>query len=588
MNDDQTKDARYFVADVRSIKKLVDTLAIDRFVKAGCRIDTVEVIDDSIRIGVAWEGVGDVTLSLHRNGTGPSFASTDRISLRFDSGAISHPYELLARRILKSLGDLTIEDIAQPIVGNSPVATQVDEPSPINSWGPEEGWREFLCDHAMERKLFETFAFDGPSSFIVHGDIECKFITPRARVNLPRFFNYPFKLSGDSEGADPMTDMQDLDVISGGETRLVEAIEAELADHRDRGPLIINATCVPVIIGDDVDNVMARYRDRFGHGLYALSPRTPDPIDIFMKYLDLARNAWVAGGRKFKPGTVALIGFRDDPARAELIELLRQAGIEVTGCVLPLAGETLMDRALDAELFVFRPSTFHDELYTRLFGDIERARISPPAPWGPSGTVAWLSEIGRALSRQDQISAVIARLDSADGELWLKNQSSASKSTLAFVIDPHPPRRAGENLALTRRLTDPLSITGLPILPVVLDMGFRVKVAVYARQPAVFRDFRDRLSQETSGHGKVEIVPFDDEVSLHDALGDDRIVAVFSEYFYDDRVTRLGKAVFSAQEFEMGWQGGLRSAKRLLRLAQIPFYRKWSRHLRSPSSTWWW
>jgi hypothetical protein len=53
--------------------------------------------------------------------------------------------------------------------------------------------------------------------------------------------------------------------------------------------------------------------------------------------------------------------------------------------------------------------------------------------------------------------------------------------------------------------------------------------------------------------------------------------AVYSEYFYDSRLTRSGKAEFSLLDLEMGVEGCLRSLQRLGNICHWPFYERYGR-----------
>ena len=59
------------------------------------------------------------------------------------------------------------------------------------------------------------------------------------------------------------TDMSELDVIHGGEKRLFRAIR-EIVDRQRPAAVFVYVTCVPALIGDDVDTVCDAAAERFG------------------------------------------------------------------------------------------------------------------------------------------------------------------------------------------------------------------------------------------------------------------------------------------------------------------------------------
>jgi hypothetical protein len=55
--------------------------------------------------------------------------------------------------------------------------------------------------------------------------------------------------------------------------------------------------------------------------------------------------------------------------------------------------------------------------------------------------------------------------------------------------------------------------------------------------------------------------------------------AVYSDIFFDWRISAAGKARFSSKDFEMGLEGALRSLRRLLAVCRLPFYQRYGSHL---------
>jgi hypothetical protein len=76
---------------------------------------------------------------------------------------------------------------------------------------------------------------------------------------------------------------------------------------------------------------------------------------------------------------------------------------------------------------------------------------------------------------------------------------------------------------------------------------------------------------------KTTIASFTNEKELDHELAEVR--AVFSEFFYDNRLTSRGLAQFSAGDFRMGFSGAIWSVERLQRLTNMPFYNRYSSYL---------
>ncbi len=559
---------RFQPGDARAIARLSALCGLDALAGVGLVVDVAERVGDSVRLHVTWDRVGEGWIRLRRAPVENHPAEHGRIRVVLEGDRVERPFAYLLRRIAAALGDTFLDVVLAPF---GPVAGSGGAPqqaTPINSWGGDDGWRQFLCDHAMERKQFETFRFDGPNATVTHGDIECRFITPRARFVLPRFFNYPEPLGGDSDASDAFTDLGDLDVIEGGQTKLDEMVRSEVARMGDRGPVFVNSTCVPVIIGDDVDMVLAECRGACAQGLFHVSARTVEPVEVMIRFLDHARERAEAQGRVgARPDAVALVGFPEPSGPGNLAELLESVGIPVAGSILPDTSEDRMSRVVEAGLLVCNPGKYRNPLIDRVFRDVALPRIAPEPPWGIGATAAWLRTVAQALGRVDAVGPVVADLQS---RLDARTSRQASgRRPLGFVIAP------GQE----ERLLSADSATGLPVLRTVRDLGFPVQVAIWAGDRPAARDSQDRLT-EAMGDPGVAPASFATPDELERALGG--VAAVYSEFFYDDRLTRRGWAQFSAGDFRMGFSGAVWSLERLQRLVELPFYARYGSHFGAP------
>jgi hypothetical protein len=570
------QQGRYIVASADGIAALVARLDLSRFIEAGMVIVKAEVILERIRLTLSWEDVGDEVVVLRRADDLPSFMNAHRVAFSIEGAQVTRPYMVLLKRMALAVADTDIDDLIYTVAGGVPVNTADANDSPINSWLDEHAWCQFMCDHAMERKFYEAFSFEDLASFIVHGDLECKFITPRFRATLPRFFNYAWKIFGESEGGDPITDLKDQDVIHGGEKALADSIELMLSGRRRGGPVIINSTCVPVVIDDDVEKVIEQFAHRCPDGIYHLSPRSEDPMHVMMHYLDDARErALVAGD--FQSDSVSLVGFRSGRTHLEIADLIQACSIPLIGTILPKASAKLLERVMKADVLVFRPSVFHVELYDRIFGTCGRRMLFPNPPWGIKGTSEWLMTVAAAVGREAEAQAVVAdRVAWCQAELESLRLEAANHE-MTFVADPSGPAR----------LLDPKSSTGLAVLPAVAELGYKLRVLSLAEDPAAFRDFKDRIAAWAAENGfTVTVDGFTDDASLADAIAAGHGGAVFSEFFYDYRVSRAGRPQFSARDFEMGYEGAVRTARHLNRLVKMPFYSRYGKDLVG-SINWW-
>lgn len=576
-------------------------LAIERFLSSGLILRRAEILEDEVRLYFSWANIGDAVISITPPDERPCYVRSRAANVMISGAQVTRPWAMLMKRIALAVTARGLVPLLErlrpppPEEDSTPIEQQVgpDGPvtenpqrqlrefdSPINQWGElpndksifSKNLRDFMCDHATKRKFYDTFRFDGPEAAVLHGDLECLFITPRSRAPLPSFFNYPWPLR--SGCGDLITSgetiLEDLDVIQGGAEKLISAIRHSVTESGGNCPVTVFSTCIPVIIGDDIEGILSQCKHLSPNGIYHISPRTISAMDVQLPYILAARERFLAQGGLTEAGTIALIGFRDDRARAELISLLEGSGIRVTGCMVPELGPKRFEDVLRAEVLVIRQSSAHKALLDRLLDGVERKRIESEAPWGWAATTGFFSEIARYVGKEAEVARVIERkLEELSEERRLL-EAKASDMVLAFVIEP------GQE----HRLIDPAAQTGLPILPVTLELGFPTRVLVYGEDVVRFEQARARLE----GYIGVEVLPFITPSDL-DRLLEPPVRAVFSEYFYDHRLTRRGLAQFSARDFEIGLDGALRTLKRLIRIATLSFYRDYKLHIAGDADT---
>jgi hypothetical protein len=137
--------------------------------------------------------------------------------------------------------------------------------------------------------------------------------------------------------------------------------------------------------------------------------------------------------------------------------------------------------------------------------------------------------------------------------VWNEARGKATGRVLAFVVDaPH-----------VRRLTDPSQLWGVPILPLLREMGFAVEVICHGQ-----------VQKSRTG---LSFFRTPDELGT--LLREGRFDAVYSEYDHDLRLSRAGKSQFALDCFEMGIAGGRRTLQRLNEICSWPFYRRYGNYL---------
>ena len=459
-----------------------------------------------------------------------------------------------------------------------------NDPGPNSQvWGAPDQWRNFFCDFETRRNVRMCLEGSTPVVNVWHQDLECSFATPNYNdPTLPAFFKFPWppyvegreeegprqpekkgprrkEDRGDGgEGRwNVMTNLRDLDVIHGGGRKLDEALASAVAQAEGRArAVVVHSTCIPTVIGDDAEAVVARWQKRTKVPIVYMN-HTSGSCEDFDVCLALFRNLQkdpsFAKVRR-RPGTVNLVGFPNGPALQELAALLREAGVEVHSRVMPHLNIDAARGYLAAEAQVLYPNGAYVKTYKEFFEHLPIKTLKLDAPYGWEGTLGWARDVARGLGRRGRVGPALARASKDLARDWESARREARGRGVAFVVD-------GFHM---RRLTDPQQTWGVPLLRVLREMGLGVEILCH-------------------GEAKKKDAPglrfFRTPEELEKLLREGRFEAVYSEYTYDNRLARAGKAGFSLDCFEMGLAGAVRSLRRLSGICRWPFSRRYARYM---------
>lgn len=447
-------------------------------------------------------------------------------------------------------------------------------------WGEADAWRSFFLDEIGKDDMENAIRVNAQAFEIRHGDLECMHNTPTTRYAQTCFFNYPWaeqpaEQAGRRNPCERSQDMRfssdlnDADVISGGLEKLRPVLDAAVEDTRC-DMIRLSATCVTAVIGDDVESLLREFRERARVPIIYDDQMRESPLDQFVGMINFKEGA--AAPRAAAPrNSVNLTGFRPGLSRDELIRLLESAGVKVNVCLLPDISPAAVDGYLDARTQVFSPGAAAGELYMRVFARLPLRAVSPPAPYGPRRTWEWLKAVSEAAGRGAAFRKFHEANEGEYAQRWESARAAADGMRLGLVLD-------GSTL---NRLTDPAQAWGIPSAPLLEEMGFGVDVLIYTPPGDTASAAAARKSMESvfTDPPRHALRCFRDENELGGIFREGGFQAVYSDIFFDRRLTRNGLARFSLDFFEMGFEGGLRAAERLRAVCRLPFYRRYGRYL---------
>jgi hypothetical protein len=577
----------------------------------GLHLAAAEGRGDMLRLTLKGPGVPGLLLELEPARPGsPAFLRRggQQVSFRLEAlegearptgGAL----EILVRGLAQRLLGLAAGEAREVLRLDQAAAQPGMEPAPgpgtgtpgqaLNGWQPnppgglplpelEVPWSRFLADARHARDLYSALRLDVSVTHVVHADAECLNESPVGRLVRRPFVVHPWERHRlhlpDSPGlAEPRrvaltTDVGDLEVITGtlpGLQRLLDQVAASV----DTDVVIVSNSCVPNIIGDDIDAAVERFRCACPRPVvYSDQKDAPHDERLLALIEQLAAQADGAGGPPApRPGTVALLGLHDARGREELAGLLAEAGVPVQACLVPEVSARLLLAARQAQVVVRPPrglwGSTCEELAARLPG--QALELAPP--YGVAGSRAWLLAVAGAPGREAQAREAWQRAWQALEPEWQALRVRAAGARLGFVLEE----------PAARCLLESGGLAALPVLEVALEAGFGVDLAVAGacRGPGEL----ERLVASRTARGadlRLHLVP--DEAALARQWDTQRPDAVLSEFYRDERLETRGIGRFSLADLELGPQGALRTAERLLSACRLPFLTRYRAYLGEP------
>jgi Nitrogenase component 1 type Oxidoreductase len=567
-------------------------------------VDAVRWIHGVVRVDLSGKGFGRLVLHFCEN--------DDAVRVEVDGPETNlHPHvdKLLAYlcpRMAKTtmsvlLGLLRDDPATEEAVEAAPDASQParrsmrdrgDAPMPYShDWqgGPRQlgPWGLFFDEQIFVFSDYTAVNFIVPVVAVCHAEHECMCVTPKIDQLSHYAFSYPRRKTRpvantvrrrlgmpDQQSAERFkrlsTDMTQLDTIVGATGKLQKAVELAVAGDEEKIVALDN-TCLPRVIGEDTERAFTPARSAkhvhcltkalgYSHvkALYAEELEFgPDEITVLRDLLLPPRHnraPEVEGAALFD-----LVGFVEGRDVLELSSLLEACGAKLNATLLPHVDVEVCRRTPRPNVQVRFPNVFFDDLYERVFDELASRSIAPLAPFGFSAAENWVSQVAASLGLDtDVVSNEVCKLREGLRPRWEAIQALARDCRVAFVVDER----------ILPRLVDPEQSFGLSMLDMLQEMELEADVLCFAPDGDV------GYAELSLSRPFVRIVPFGDRDQMHEALRDGEFNAVYSDRTYEKRLTRNGKAQFGFSDFEMGFQGALRTLERLVGACRTPFFQR--------------
>lgn len=446
----------------------------------------------------------------------------------------------------------------------------------LNSLGfgysPAGAWRNFIVGHennygGIENSRGYCQKVHGKIAGVSHTEIECRMSSPTGRNGTLEFWNHAEPdLAGETHAPDRwielFSDLSEIDVIKGGHTKLDRMLDALVESGEEPDLVVLTSTCTTTVIGDDTVGAIERMRQKKPLRVINMAETRDVTLTLFEQ--SRAKPSFLTAPKV--PCSINLLGLPKLVGQVGLLEMLRDAGIAVNAWILPEMRSEDVDRFMSAELTVLYDWAALDRAYEGMLSGLPIRTVRPPPPIGIEGTRNWLATIGEGLGIRERTDRVWDAHFARHEPSWTALSRRARGYRLGFV---------GEERLLGRYLSS-RQVFGFAVLELLEEMGFGIDLYLV---PASGQLPEPRIEQ---AQGRRVIWTASAEELERDLASADA-VAFYSEIFFDRRLTRTGRNLFSVREFgRLGLEGAVDGLRRMLRACEMPFFRTYGAYFGSP------
>ncbi|MDD5304287.1 MAG: nitrogenase component 1 [Elusimicrobia bacterium] len=428
----------------------------------------------------------------------------------------------------------------------------------------EAGWRNFFADQDFDVQMEAPEATHNKTVTVEYADLECFLARPEISFSKWNFLDWPDEsLDPEATGENNFiaVELEERDMVMGTGDK-ADSLVSEVRRLADEGNyLVVTHLCTPIVMGEDFQGLARRCEDEIGGTSVSWSQKDRDQGDNFGEHFRsvLSRPDFFAD--EGDASAVNLFHFPVDCRERELRPFLEALGLKVNVCLFPIVDFPSIERLPKARWQVFCEKPSYTDKTLELMKASSRPVVMARAPYGVEGMRECLRSIATAAGKEREFERAWAAKLKKFQPAWDELRREAAGHRLAFVVSE----------ASLPRLLELRYGHGAPLATATREMGFGIDILYFDRHGE-----QPELPEGLRG-AKVTVfrTPSELERSLRDGL----FAAVYSDIFFDWRISRAGKARFSGREFEMGLEGARRSLERLLDACRLPFYRRHAKHL---------
>ncbi len=329
-------------------------------------------------------------------------------------------------------------------------------------------------------------------------------------------------------------------LIAGSNDLLQELLDVSAEQGEAWDAVNVYISCSPVIAGEDWEGAVRSYAQRVQVPVMASGVRHKDVTEDVSKSVRVYLDRWGRVDVSPEDGKVHVVGFPPTAGTLELLDLLRMCGVRVMQRQIPAVYLKGLQRYGEARVQVLWPQVEYEALYREVFVPLGVPVVTALPPFGIAGTARFLEDVARGAGIEPDFGGELARARTLSEERLSVLRARAQGHRLGIALT------SGQ----ARLLDKPERMCGVPLVPFLEELGFRVEVLVGSEDPA-------RLSWWLSSG----------------------ISAVLTDITQDERLLHKGVGQFGLADLEPGFGGAVRSAERLLSVCEMTFVRDFARYV---------
>jgi hypothetical protein len=431
----------------------------------------------------------------------------------------------------------------------------------------EAGWRNFFADQDFEVILGVPECSSRGTVTIQYCDMECYYARPRRSFRKWNFLDWPEigldempRKDGDADAL-IVTELGERDMILGTGERADQLVAEAKRIAAEGKFLIFTHLCTPIVMGEDFQGLARRCAKEIKGTSVSWSQKDRDENNNFGEHLKTLLSRPGFFRTPAARAAVNLFHFPMGYRSEELIPFLADIGIKTNISLFPEVEFPVLADLPKAHWQVFCERSSYPSRARELLAATPRKVLTVRAPYGLERTKECLQAIAAAAGKERAFKSAWRRRLAGFLPSWEAMRKEAAACRLAFVV----------SAATLPRLLELRYGHGAPLAAMVREMGFGVDILCYDRH--------GEAPELPRGLEGARMAVFRSPWELERALREGGSQAVFSDIFFDWRISRAGKSRFSSKDFEMGLEGARRTFQRLLRRCRLPFYRRYGGHL---------